>query len=100
MPLSISFVDKNNRPPTPLRTAEPQYSQEAKAVKFEGTVQLQLIVNEQGIPEDIRILKPVGHGLDEKAIEGVSGYRFSPALRWGIPVSYAVTIEVDFRLFR
>jgi TonB family protein len=100
MPLGISFTDKNNRPPTPLRAVEPRYSDAAKLVRSVGIALVRTVVNEQGIPEDITVLQPVGHGLDDKVIEAVGKYRFSPALRWGIPVSCAVTIQVNFSSFR
>jgi TonB family protein len=52
-----------------------------------------------GMPQNVRIVKPLDHGLSEKAIEAVSRYRFKPAMKDGKPVPVMVNVEVNFRFY-
>jgi len=81
-----------------LFRVEPEYSEEARKAKFQGAVVLSLIVDEKGNPREIRVVRPLGLGLDQKAIEAVEKWRFRPGLKDGKPVSVQATIEVNFRL--
>lgn len=84
--------------PIPVNRPEPQYSEEARKAKWGGTVLLSLVVDETGHTRDIKVLKPLGLGLDEKAIEAVSKWTFIPGKKGGKPVAVAAQIEVTFRL--
>jgi protein TonB len=84
--------------PTVVFKVEPEYSEDARKAKFQGTVLLQLVVDEKGMPRDIRVSRPLGLGLDQKAIEAVAKWRFKPGLRDGKPVPVIAMIEVNFRL--
>jgi len=84
--------------PAVVFKVEPEYSEEARKAKFQGTVVLQLVVDEKGMPRDIRVSRPLGMGLDQKAIEAVAKWRFRPGLKDGKPVAVIATIEVNFRL--
>jgi len=77
---------------------EPDYSQEARKAGFQGTVGLSMEVDEQGLPKNLKVVKPLGVGLDEKAIEAVQQWRFSPAELNGKPVVVQAAVEVNFRL--
>jgi len=77
---------------------DPEYSDEARRAKYQGTCVLSLIVGPDGLPQDIRVARSLGMGLDEKAIEAVKQWRFQPALKDGKPVAVAINIEVQFRL--
>jgi TonB family protein len=81
-----------------LRSAEPDYSEEARKAKFQGTVVLSLVVDEKGIPRDIRVIRPLGLGLDEKAIEAVQKWRFQPGRKNGRAVPVVADAQVNFRL--
>ena len=81
-----------------LFRVEPEYSEEARKAKFQGAVVLALIVDEKGNPREIRVVRPLGLGLDQKAIEAVEKWRFRPGLKDGKPVAVQATIEVNFRL--
>jgi TonB family protein len=83
--------------PVPISRPEPQYSEEARKAKWSGTVLLSLVVDENGVPESIKVIKPLGLGLDEKAIEAVQQWRFRPGTKSGVPVAVAAQIEVTFR---
>jgi TonB family protein len=77
---------------------EPQYSEEARIGRLQGTVTVSLVVGEDGTPRNIRVLKPVGLGLDEQALQAVEQWRFTPGEKDGKPVPVIATIEVNFRL--
>ncbi len=84
--------------PTVLYKVEPEFSEEARKAKYQGTVLMTIEVGEDGKPHRLRILRSLGLGLDEKAIEAVSRWIFKPAQRNGRPIRAAATIEVNFRL--
>ena len=85
-------------PPTVLSKVEPEYSEEARKAKWQGTVILQLVVDEHGLPQQMKVTRSLGLGLDQKAIEAVSKWRFKPGMKDGKPVPVIATIEVNFRL--
>jgi len=84
--------------PVPIVKPEPEYSEEARKAKWQGAVQLQLVVDENGNPQDIKVVRSLGLGLDQKAIEAVQKWRFKPGLKDGKPVPVSAYIEVNFRL--
>ncbi|MFN3322071.1 MAG: energy transducer TonB [Bryobacteraceae bacterium] len=84
--------------PVPIYKVEPEYSEEARKAKFQGTVLLSIVVDEKGQTQNIKVLRPLGLGLDEKAIEAVTKWRFRPAYKDGKPVAVAANVEVNFRL--
>jgi len=85
-------------PPSVLSKVEPEYSEEARKAKWQGTVVLQLVVDEHGMPKDMKVTRSLGLGLDAKAMEAVAKWRFKPGLKDGKPVPVIATIEVNFRL--
>ena len=84
--------------PSLIYKVEPEYSEEARKAKHQGTVVLYVVVDEKGLPRDLRVVRAIGLGLDEKAIEAVQKWRFKPGLKDGRPVAVAATVEVNFRL--
>ncbi|MBV9265496.1 MAG: TonB family protein [Acidobacteriaceae bacterium] len=84
--------------PQILSKVEPEYSEEARKAKYQGTVVLSIVVDEHGMPRDIRVIRPLGLGLDEKAIEAVQHWRFRPGMKGGRPVATQASVEVNFRL--
>jgi periplasmic protein TonB len=78
----------------------PQYSDEARKAKYQGTVVLQVTITTDGRAINISVVKGPGLGLEEKAIEAVKGWKFKPAVGpSGKPVATIVPIEVTFRLY-
>lgn len=77
---------------------EPEYSEEARKAKWQGMVVLSAIVDKNGRTREIKIVRPLGLGLDERAIEAVQKWVFKPAFLNGVPVAVIATIEVNFRL--
>ena len=85
--------------PRALETPDPEYSEEARKAKYQGVVVLWLIVGPDGKPRDIKVTRPLGMGLDQKAIEAVNRWRFEPAMKDGRPVAVQINVEVNFRLY-
>jgi TonB family protein len=84
--------------PVPIYKPEPEYSEEARKAKFQGTVVLAIVVDEHGNVRDEKVVRPLGLGLDQKAIEAVQKWRFRPGMKDGHAVPVQATIEVNFRL--
>jgi TonB family protein len=85
--------------PIPIYSPDPPYSEEARKAKFSGTVVVQIIVDTVGNVRDVKVVKPLGLGLDEKAVETIRTWRFKPAIRNNAPVNVRMLVEVSFRLF-
>ena len=85
--------------PQLVHSVDPQYSDAARKAKLAGICLLSLTVDTNGMPQDVRVVRPLGKGLDEKAIEAVKQYRFKPAIYEGHPVPVQLDIEVSFNLF-
>jgi TonB family protein len=84
-------------PPRLLHKAEPQYSPDARADHIQGTVVLQLAVNERGRAIGISVISPLGFGLDERAQAAVETWEFAPGMKDGKPVKILATVDVNFR---
>jgi periplasmic protein TonB len=84
--------------PILLHKVEPQYSDEARKAKWQGTVRLQLIVDATGKPTSIQVITPLGMGLDTKAVEAVEQWLFKPGMKDGKPVPVIAVVDVSFRL--
>ncbi len=84
--------------PALLFKVEPEYSEEARKAKYQGTALLYVTVDPSGRATNIRVVRSLGLGLDEKAIEAVRKWKFKPGYKDGRPVPVAATIEVNFRL--
>jgi TonB family protein len=85
--------------PKVIYQPDPEYSEEARKAKFQGTCVLWLVVGADGKPRDIRVARTLGLGLDEKALDAVKNWRFEPALKDGKPVAVQINVEVSFRLY-
>ena len=84
--------------PVLLYKKEPEYSEEARKAKYQGTVVLYVEVDPSGKAVNMRVVRSLGLGLDEKAMEAVKAWKFKPGSKDGKPVTVAATIEVNFRL--
>jgi len=92
-------VGRNVTAPRAIYDPEPEYSEEARKVHFQGVVVLSIVVDQAGHARDIRVARSVGLGLDERAIEAVKKWKFEPGVKDGHPVAVGVNVEVNFRLF-
>jgi TonB family protein len=77
---------------------KPEFTEQARAANFQGSVTLQLIVDAQGDPQNIRVIHPLGMGLDEMAVQALRQYKFKPAMYQGHPVAVQIIMDVDFHL--
>ena len=84
--------------PRILKKVEPQYSEEARKNKLQGTISLSVIVDATGAPTQIAVLRPLGMGLDEMAVQAVSQWKFSPGTKSGSAVAVYTQIEMTFNL--
>jgi TonB family protein len=84
--------------PVVISKHEPKYSPEARKARLQGTILLSLVVAVDGIPQDVKVVRGLGLGLDEKAVEAVQGWRFKPAMKGGEPVATRAQIEVNFQI--
>jgi TonB family protein len=87
----------NDSMPMVIYKVDPEFSAEARQAKIGGVVLIGLVVNSQGVPENLRVLRAVGHGLDEQAVEAVKQYKFKPAMEDGNPVAKEINVEVNFK---
>ena len=98
LPPGVYRIGGGMSAPVPIFRAAPEYSEEARKAKWQGAVLLQVTVDENGIPQDIKVIRPLRMGLDQKAIEAVQQWRFKPTLLNGKPVSVSANIEINFQL--
>jgi len=85
-------------PPGLLREVRPDYTEDARRRNLEGEVILEIVVRSDGSVGSLRVLQGLGGGLDQRAVEAVRQWRFSPARRYGTPVDVLVEVAVEFRL--
>ena len=85
-------------PPRLLHKIDPQYTQEAKAAKIEGTVVLKTVINEEGTAEQTTVVRSLDPGLDQKAVDALSTWTFQPGTKDGKAVAVWANVEVHFRL--
>jgi TonB family protein len=99
-PVGQRFViGKGISPPKRTFGREPEFSDLARRMKYQGVGTLSLTVNPDGVPTKIHVLTPLGCGLDAQAVRAVEGWRFKPAEKDGQPVSVEIAVEVDFHLY-
>jgi TonB family protein len=85
--------------PVVLHSVDPEFSDEARRAKYQGVVVIQIIVDAQGNPVNPKVVRALGMGLDEKAIEAVKQFKFKPAMKDGHPVPVMMAVEINFRLY-
>ncbi len=85
--------------PRAIFAPDPEYSEEARKAKYQGTVVLWVVIGPDGRTHDIRVQRSLGLGLDEKAMQAVRTWKFEPARKDGQPVAVQVNVEVNFRLY-
>jgi periplasmic protein TonB len=78
---------------------DPEFSDEARRAKFQGVCVVSVVVDAQGRTQRVQVIRHLGMGLDQKAVEAVRQYRFKPATLQGKPVPVEVNIEVTFRIY-
>lgn len=84
--------------PHPIHSPPPEYSEEARQAKIQGTVVLGTIVGADGHTHDIYVARGLGHGLDEQAIKALREWTFEPGMSGGVPVPVLLNVKMDFHL--
>lgn len=85
--------------PTLVYAPDAEFSDEARRSKYQGVCMVSIIVDTHGNPQNAHVIRTLGMGLDEKALEAIRRYKFKPATRNGKPVAVVMNVRVDFRLF-
>jgi periplasmic protein TonB len=85
-------------PPKLLQEVKPVYTEDARLRRLEGEVVMEIVVRRDGSVGDLRIIRGLGGGLNERALQAVRQWRFSPARRLASPVDVIVEVSVEFKL--
>jgi len=97
---NVETIGRGVSEPKLIYPVEAAPTEEARQADYEGICVLNMIVDPRGSPREIRVLRSCGHGLDQKAIEAVSQYRFRPAMKNGRPVAVRISVEFRFRPYQ
>ena len=84
--------------PQLIYTVEPEFTDEARKARYQGAVTLRVVVGADGFVRQVELVRGLGFGLDERAIEAVKQWRFRPGTKNGRPVNVEAAVEVTFRL--
>ncbi|HET6218191.1 MAG TPA: M56 family metallopeptidase [Acidobacteriaceae bacterium] len=95
----IYHVGADVSAPKLIFAPDPEFTEKARKSKYQGICVISTIVDAQGKPTRVQVVRHLGMGLDKKAVEAVKQYKFEPATRFGKPVAVEVNIEVNFRLY-
>jgi TonB family protein len=79
-----------------VKKVDPEYTAAAKQAGISGSVRLRFYVNQNGFPERIRVIRGLGYGLNQNAIQALSHWRFRPAMRGGQPEVSEAETDVQF----
>ena len=85
-------------PPRLLREVKADYTEDARQHGLAGDVVMEIVVRTDGSVGDVKILQGLGRGLNDRAVQAVRQWRFSPARRQGAPVDVIVEVAVEFKL--
>ncbi|MGA3210762.1 MAG: energy transducer TonB [Terriglobales bacterium] len=85
--------------PKMIYAPDPEFSDEARKAKYQGTVTLAVVIGPDGRVHGVEVRRSLGMGLDEKAVEAVKTWKFEPGRKDGQPVAVIVNVEVNFRLY-
>jgi TonB family protein len=98
VPMQLYHVGGEVVPPRLIYAPDPVFSDEARSKRVSGVVVVSLIVDQQGRPQRLQVVRHLGAGLDEAALQAVQQYKFDPASLRGSPVAVEVNIEVNFKI--
>lgn len=87
-------------PPVPTYKPEPTYPQAAREARIQGEVRLSAMIDEKGIASEITVTRSLEPSLDKEAIATLGKWRFKPAMKYGEPVAYKVTVAISFNLLK
>ncbi|MEM9556887.1 MAG: energy transducer TonB [Acidobacteriota bacterium] len=96
--LTARHLDESMTKPIRLHTPPPQYTTEARRQRTQGVVLLQAVIDREGVVQEVRVLRPLPHGLTQSAIDTVKRWRFEPATLAGEPVDVYYNLSINFQL--
>jgi len=96
---TVYHVGNGVSAPGAIYSPDPDYANEARKRKYQGTTVFTVIVDKTGRVSRIKMVRPLGMGLDEKAVERIAVWKFKPAQRNGEPVEVEINVEVTFNLY-
>jgi TonB family protein len=96
---SIKVVSEGMTPPRVLNSIDPSSNEYAQKYGIAGMELLRTVVDATGVPRQMAIARPIGFGLDEKAVDAIKNSRFRPATLNGQPVPVVVDLVVTFRIY-
>ena len=85
--------------PHAIYSPDPKYPKKERKARHRGTVILDLVVDADGMPRDIKVSRPLSPEFDEAALDAVKKWKFSPATNDGKPIATQIKVEVSFRLY-
>jgi len=99
-PPGLSRIGNGVSAPVLIHQVDPQYTYEAQQAKFQGVCMVSIVVEVNGMPQNARVVVPLGMGLDEEALKAVKKFRFKPDMKDGkTAVPVMITVQVNFRLY-
>jgi TonB family protein len=90
--------DEGIVPPRVIEKSAPDYTEEARRARLEGTVLLTFVVDEDATLHDVHVTRSLGLGLDEQALEAIHHWQFSPGTKDGQPIRVLTRLEMSFRM--
>lgn len=96
LPFNFKKLGGGVAAPVPLNHVEAMFTDEARRARYAGTCWISMIVDTQGLPQNMQVVRPLEYGLTENALDAVYKYRFTPAMRSDEPVPVKITVEVNF----
>lgn len=91
--------DDGVKPPRVIHQVDPSYDEASRKAKLNGHVVLIFVVAPDGKTRDIRIVRSLSPGLDQKSIEAVSKWKFTPATKDGKPIAIEIQAETTFKIY-
>jgi len=95
---SVFRVGGGVTPPVLLSKIEPEFTEQARKARYEGTAVLYIQIDPTGQATKMKVVKGVGLGLEQKAMEAVAKWKFKPGTKQDTPVTVEATVEVNFRM--
>ena len=83
-------------PPRVTRQVNPTYKPDAEGFRITGSVIVGLVVSSEGEPKNVHVVRSLGKGVDESAVEAVEQWQFEPARKGNQPVAVKITVEIRF----
>jgi len=99
VPMTVSAGEKGVSVPYPVNSVEADFPKSVPKNFAAGVVLIHMLVTDEGLPSEMRVVYPLGHGFDEEALKAAGKYQFAPAKYHGVPVPFYITVEVNFRRY-